>query len=197
MKNMVAFDFDGTLTKRDTFIEFIKFSRGKVNFYCSLPFIIVVWVMSKLKIITTHNAKEKIFTHFFKGLSKLKFDNYCNGFKVNIDHILRDNAKVTIENHLKNQSEVLIISASIENWIQPWALSNGIETVLATQIEINGRGVLTGKFSSPNCNGEEKVNRLLQKFPNIKAYHLTVYGDTDGDKALISIADKAFYRTLN
>ena len=197
MKRVVAFDFDGTLTKKDSFIECIKFSKGKANFYLSLPYIGVVWYLSKLKLISTHKAKEKIFSHFYKGLPKIKFKEYCNNFIEPINYMLRDDAKSTIEKHLKNQCKILIVSASIENWIQPWAIANGIETVLATQIEIDSRGNLTGRFSSLNCNKEEKVNRLLQKYPNIKEYYLTVYGDTNGDKALMKIADKVFYKTLS
>ncbi|WP_296380974.1 HAD family hydrolase [Winogradskyella sp.] len=197
MKRIVAFDFDGTLTKKDSFIEFIKFSRGKVYFYFSLPYIVVVWSLSKIKVLTTHNAKEKIFIYFYKGMSKTKFDKYCDDFIELVNEILRDDAKFTIEKHLNNQSKVLIVSASIENWIQPWATANGIKTVLATQVEIDSRDNLTGRFSSLNCNKEEKVNRLLQKYPNIKDWHLTVYGDTVGDKALMKIADKVFYKTLS
>lgn len=197
MNHIVAFDFDGTLTKKDSFIEFIKFSRGKTIFYLSLPYIVVVWSLSKLKLITTHKAKEKIFTFFFKGISKIEFDNLCDDFICQINNILRDDSKSIIKDHLIKKRKVLIISASIENWIQPWATAIGIDSVLATQIEINSNGELTGRFSSLNCNKEEKVNRLLQVFPNIKEFHLTVYGDTQGDKALMKIADKVFYKTLS
>ena len=33
MKQIVAFDFDGTITNRDTLLEFIKFAKGKTAFY--------------------------------------------------------------------------------------------------------------------------------------------------------------------
>jgi phosphatidylglycerophosphatase C len=197
MKQVVAFDFDGTLTKKDTFIEFIKFAKGKIHFYLNLPVIAVIWYLSKIKIMTTHTAKEKIFSHFFKGMAKAKFEKYCHDFITRIDTCLRDEAKFTIDKHINSQSKVLIVSASIENWIKPWATINGIETVLATQIEINDKGHLTGEFSSLNCNNDEKVNRLLKQFPNIKDYYLIVYGDTDGDKAMMKIANKSYYRTLN
>ena len=31
MKQIVAFDFDGTITNRDTLLEFIKFAKGKID----------------------------------------------------------------------------------------------------------------------------------------------------------------------
>jgi len=196
MRNITVFDFDGTLTEKDSFIEFIKFSRGRFRFYIYVPFICLVWSLSKLKLVKTHNAKSFIFSLFFKNMSSIKFDNYCKDFVSEIDGILRDDAKVAIERHLASDSEVLIISASIENWIKPWALANGINNILATQIEINNQGKLTGKFASQNCIDYEKVNRLLEVFPQRETYFLTVYADSNGDKALMNLADKVFWRTL-
>ncbi|WP_225034947.1 HAD-IB family hydrolase [Winogradskyella sp. SM1960] len=196
MKKIIAFDFDGTLTKKDTFIEFIKFSKGSLRFYINAPFIGFVWYLSKLKIIKTHNAKAFVFSIFFKGESLIKFDKYCFDFINKIESNLRDDAKVVIEDHFLKGNEVIIVSASVENWIKPWAKANGINMVLATKIETNNQGKLTGKFATKNCIGDEKVKRFLGVFPNRELYHLTVYGDSKGDKNLMSIADKTFWKTL-
>lgn len=196
MKTVVAFDFDGTLTKKDSFIEFIKFSKGSFKFYISTPLIGFLWLLSKLKLVETHKAKAVIFSYFFKNMSLEKFNSYCNNFEVEIDKMLKQDAKSVIKNQLYKHSNVLIVSASIENWIKPWATSNGINTVLATKIAINAKANLTGKFSSQNCVGKEKVNRVLGVFPNRETYKLVVYGDSSGDKALMAIADKVFWQKL-
>ncbi|WP_458629087.1 HAD-IB family hydrolase [Winogradskyella sp. PC D3.3] len=196
MRKIAAFDFDGTLTKKDSFVEFIKFSKGRFRFYLNLPFIGVVWYLSKLKLIKTHYAKEFIFSSFFKGISLIEFDKYCVDFISEIDKNLRDDAKTVIQSHLIQHNDVLIVSASIENWIRPWAMANGINTIVATKVEIDSSGKLTGKFASENCIGKEKVNRLLSVFPDRESYYLTVYGDSNGDKALMRLADKVFWRRL-
>lgn len=196
MKRITAFDFDGTLTKKDSFVKFIKFSRGCFTFYLNAPIIGFVWYMSKLKLIKTHNAKAFVFSRFFKGMSLIEFNSYCSGFINEIDDNLRKEAKEIIRRQLTTDNEILIVSASIENWIKPWAKANGINSVIATKIEIDDDGNLTGKFASENCIGNEKVNRLLDVFPKRETYYLTVYGDSNGDKALMSIADKVFWRTL-
>ena len=88
---------------------------------------------------------------------------------------------------------VVILSASIENWIRYWAEEVGADMVLATKIETNKNGLLTGKFLSKNCYGQEKVNRLLEMFPNRNDYKIIAYGDSRGDKELIEISDKGYY----
>ncbi len=113
-----------------------------------------------------------------------------------INKIKKKQATATIQYYLDQGAEVLIISASIENWIKPWAKENNIEIVLATSIEIDDQGKLTGRFSSVNCKGQEKLRRLLEVYPNIRPEDLIIYGDSKGDKQLIDFAKTSFYKTL-
>ena len=55
-------------------------------------------------------------------------------------------------------------------------------------------GVLTGRFLTKNCYGEEKVTRLLQLFPERTQYWLTAYGDSRGDFELLDFANESYYR---
>lgn len=65
--------------------------------------------------------------------------------------------------------------------------------VIGTKVEVvDGR--LTGRFLTPNCYGPEKVRRLREVFPDLSDCHLTVYGDSRGDREMLAIADKAYYR---
>lgn len=51
----------------------------------------------------------------------------------------------------------------------------GIEKVLATEIATID-GLIVGIFSTANCYGQEKVNRLLEEFPNRVEYILMHMG---------------------
>ena len=85
----------------------------------------------------------------------------------------------------------MIVSASIDNWVAPF-FQNVL--VLGTQIEVrNGR--LTGKFLTPNCYGEEKVNRVkaVLKQPR-EHYYIVAFGDSRGDKELLTYADEAHFK---
>ena len=84
-------------------------------------------------------------------------------------------------------AKVLIVSASIDNWVQPFFPSF---TILGTQIEVID-GLLTGRFLTPNCYGKEKVERILALLPNRSEYHLTAYGDSRGDREMLAFADEA------
>jgi phosphoserine phosphatase len=65
--------------------------------------------------------------------------------------------------------------------------------VVGTQIEVKD-GRLTGRFLTKNCYGQEKVNRLLSLYPHRQDYCLVAYGDSRGDKELLSFADESHFK---
>lgn len=190
---IAVFDFDGTITLKDTFIEFIKFSRGKWRFYFGFLLFSPLLIAMKLKIYPNWKAKQDIFSFFYKGVASEKFNNWCEEFSLEIDKIVRPKAMEALKLHKRNSDGIIIISASIQNWITPWAEKIGIDIILATKIVTDENGLLSGKFLTKNCYGQEKVNRLLAAFPNRSKYWLIVYGDSLGDKELIEFADNGFY----
>lgn len=193
-KTIVAFDFDGTITKKDTLLEFIKYSQGVRTFYIGFMIYFPLLVAMKLKLYPNWKAKQQLFSYFFKNESVKKFDYLGDKYSDEIDKIVFPEAIEVIEEHKRKGHKVLIISASIENWMQSWANRNGIDLVIATKIEINEHGKLTGRFKSKNCYGQEKVNRLLELFPNRNEYFLVSYGDSSGDRELLNFSDKSYYK---
>ena len=102
-----------------------------------------------------------------------------------------------IRRHQEDGNTVYVISASIDEWVAPWCKEAGIDHVLGTKIEVDGNGILTGRFLSPNCYGQEKVNRLLEKEPDRDSYILYAYGDSRGDRELLAFADKGIWCNKN
>ena len=192
-ETIAVFDFDGTITRKDTLLEFIKFSKGKKRFYFGFLLFSPLLVAMKLKLYPNWKAKQKLFSYFYKGISIEQFNEWGDGFSAEIDKIVRPKATGTIKSHKENNDKIVIISASIENWIKPWAEKIGVETILATKIETDKNGLLTGKFLTKNCYGQEKVNRLSEVFPDRKNYKFIACGDSRGDKKLINFADEGFY----
>jgi HAD superfamily hydrolase (TIGR01490 family) len=194
MKRIVAFDFDGTLTTKDTLLEFVRFAKGSTNFWLGFLRYTPQLVMMKLGLYPNYKIKQKVFSFFFKGMTLEAFDELCQRFARDNQHLLRPMGIKTIQQVMADGAEVLIVSASIDNWVRPFFKNHEpIPMILGTQIEVKD-GLLTGRFLTKNCYGQEKVNRLLEKYPNRKDYHLTAYGDSRGDKELLAFADEVHYK---
>ena len=187
MKQVFAFDFDGTLTTRDTLIAFIRYACGTPRFLFGFLLHAPLLVLMKLRLYSNGKAKQRVFSWFFKGMTIETFDALCQDFARTHRHLLRPETVRVLEQALTERAEVLIVSASIDNWVQPFFPS---VTILGTQIEVVD-GCLTGRFLTPNCYGQEKVRRILALHPDRSAYHLTAYGDSRGDRELLAFADEA------
>ena len=189
---IAAFDFDGTITTKDTLFNFIKFYVGSKKLYIGIAILSPILICYKFGFMKNDTAKQKLISHFFKGQSIEKFNQISQDYVQRIQEITRLEVLEKIRWHQAQKHTIIIVSASISNWIKPWAKEIGIETVLATEILIKNN-LIEGTFSSKNCYGQEKVNRLLTKFPNRSEYTLYAYGDSDGDKELLALSD---YPTL-
>jgi len=65
LKRRIAFfDFDGTITTKDTLLELIKYQKGRLLFYIGFLINAPYLVAYKLKIIRNSTAKQKVL-HFF------------------------------------------------------------------------------------------------------------------------------------
>ena len=191
MKKIIAFDFDGTLTTRDTLLSFIRFACGTWAFLLGFLRYLPLLVLMKLRLYPNWKAKQKVFAHFFGGMALEDFDDLCRQFAATHRHLLRPEGIQALEQAREEGAEVLVVSASIDNWVQPF-LPNGV-TVLGTQVEAVD-GLLTGRFLTPNCYGQEKVERILALHPDRASYHLTAYGDSRGDRELLAFADESHYK---
>lgn len=192
-QTIAVFDFDGTLTNIDTLMAFLKHTHKPVGrifrFLLASPFLLLY----KAGFITNGQAKQKLFSLFYRNRTIEEFNACCESFNSVIDKHIRPEVFQKLRNHLHEKHKTLIVSASIENWILPWAQKEGISEVIATRIEVSPQGKLTGRFLTPNCYGQEKVRRILQLFPERSGYTLIAYGDSKGDKEMLAMADEKNY----
>lgn len=188
-----AFDFDGTLTRRDSLLEFIRFAKGgKVFLRCFLRYSPLL-VMMKLGLYPNWKAKQKVFSYCFGGMSVEKFNALCARFAKERPRLLRPKGVKRLREVLAEGGKAVIISASINNWVEPFFAGMQGVFVIGTMIEERD-GVLTGRFLTMNCYGREKVTRLLQLYPERSQYYLTAYGDSRGDAELLDFANESYFK---
>ena len=169
---IAAFDFDGTLTTRDTLPAFIRFTHGRRRLLAGLLRHVHWLLLMRLGLCPNWKAKEKLFSYYYKGTTHAQFQPVA-----------------TLRQHQAAGHTVCVVTASIDEWVRPVCERLGVSTVLATRIEVSPDGTLTGRFLTPNCYGAEKVARLLETFPHRQTYRLYAYGDSRGDDELIASAD--------
>ncbi|MET0463712.1 MAG: HAD family hydrolase [Chitinophagaceae bacterium] len=192
-KGIAFFDFDGTITTKDTLLEFIKYAKGHLPFYAGFALNSPYLVAYKLKLIPNQLAKEKVLAHFFRNMPLVQFQEICDAFAKNaLPAYLRPGALKEISDLQQKGIQVVIVSASPENWIKNWATSVNA-SLIATKLQIEGNR-LTGRIEGNNCYGEEKVRRIQASYILADYDDVYAYGDTSGDKPMLSLAKHSSYR---
>lgn len=196
MRKIILSDFDGTLTTRDTLLAFIHYTHGSLRMGVGFILFSPILVLMKFHLYPNWKAKQHLFNWFFGGMSLDYFNRLCRDFAQKNRHLLRPEMVRLLAKARQAETEVIIVSASIDNWVAPF-FDDGIR-IVGTQIETMD-GKLTGRFKTHNCYGPEKVNRVKQLLgdePRTKL-QITAYGDSRGDREMLAYADWGYLVKAN
>lgn len=192
---IVAFDFDGTLTTRDSFTAFLKWRTSRTRYFLGL-----LRLMPAAIAYLGHRDRGRIkaaaVKEFMAGASRERIEEEARNFaKVMAPRLLRPDAVEVWRRWRQKRATLVIVTASPDVVVAPFARGLGADLILGTELAHDALGRVTGAFVGPNCRGPEKVVRLRAQFgPDV---HLTAaYGDTSGDTEMLAIADEAGYRVF-
>ena len=197
---IAAFDFDGTLTKRDTFMPFLARGLGWPRFL--LAFVLCSpWLAAfVLRLIPNHAAKQKLMLATLKNRTTAEMDDWTNRWLANdFPGQLQSWTMARLAEHQQAGHCCVMVSASPDSYLKRVAKQLGFDALLCTEMAIESER-LTGLMKTPNCHGEQKVLRLkawmAKRFgADSGAEIVYAYGDTSGDKPMLRMATNAFYRS--
>jgi HAD superfamily hydrolase (TIGR01490 family) len=150
-------------------------------------------VLYTFKLVTNWRAKNAALTLFLGGESVTAFQDKCDEFAHTvIPTLVRVGALEAIRRYQEQGAKIVVVSASPENWLQPWCQAMGVECI-GTRLEIKD-GKLTGRIAGKNCYGPEKVRRVLERYRPTAYAEIHAYGDTSGDRELLAMANKGYFR---
>lgn len=196
MAKLVVFDFDGTITRKDTMLALARYGCGTAGYLVRMGILFPWLVLHVLGLYSNQKTKERFLKLFFGGMPLEDFGSLCFSFnKDELNKLIYPAALASIEEYRKAGDRVLIITASAENWVKPWCDACQVECI-GSKLETKD-GKLTGRLLGKNCYGEEKVRRLLEVADPKMYDEFIVYGDSRGDYALGQIATRFYYRQFS
>jgi phosphatidylglycerophosphatase C len=190
---IVAFDFDGTLTTRDSFTAFLAWKAGPIGYFLGLARLlphIAAYSLNRDR----GRLKAAAAALFLGGEPLQQLETEAEAFAMEkAQTMLRPDAVQAWRNWRSQGVMTVIVTASPETLVRPFARALGADLLIGTRLEFDGEGRVTGRFASPNCRGPEKVARLKQAFGDDVTL-AAAYGDTSGDREMLQLAEVKGYR---
>ena len=192
---IVAFDFDGTLTIRDSFTAFLRWRTGAGG-----------WALGLMKMAPAVAAyardrdrgriKAASVKEFLGGVPRSQVEADAERFAAEIwPDFMRPDALSAWNAWGERGAHRVIVTASPETTVAPFARRLGADALLGTHMAFDSQDRVTGGFSTPNCRGEEKVRRLKAAYGD-DVVIAAAYGDTSGDTEMIAMAQEKGFRVF-
>ena len=192
---IVAFDFDGTLTIRDSFTEFLRWRAGPGG-----------WMLGLLRLAPAVAAyardrdrgriKAASVREFLLGVDRATLEADAARFADQIwPRFMRPDAMKTWNEWGERGAHRVIVTASPTSTVAPFARKLGAEALLGTEFVFDADDRITGEFAGPNCRAEEKVRRLKAAYGQDMVL-TAAYGDTSGDTEMLAMAQEPGFRVF-
>ncbi len=190
---VVAFDFDGTLTIRDSYTAFLKWRAGGRRYALGIVRLAPA-ALAYLVHRDRGRLKAAATREFLRGVPRERLEADAREYAEGVSRsLLRPDAVASWRRWRTDHVRLVIVTASPTIVIAPFARGLGADTLIGTELAFDAQDRVTGAFATPNCRGPEKVVRLKAAFGDdveIKA----AYGDTGGDREMIAAAEIKGYR---
>ncbi|CAI8758539.1 HAD-IB family phosphatase [Pseudomonas zeae] len=188
-----VFDFDGTLTRHDSFVPFLFFAYGAPRFAINLLKLIQPGLRYILGQLTRDELKARLVCTFLTGTEANWLRRQAQAFcHLHWGQLMRPSGLRAVTAELQSGAMVTLCSASPTLVLQPFADRLGVE-LIGTQLEINN-GILTGRLVHGNCRGKNKVAQLVRAYGPLEQYWMRAWGDSPGDYALLDKAQEPHWQ---
>jgi phosphatidylglycerophosphatase C len=192
---VVAFDFDGTLTVKDSFTAFLAWRSGPWRHALGMVRLLPA-ALAYLADRDRGRIKAAAAKVFLRGMARGELEASCQAYEGAVwGQMIRPDAEQRWRDWQGKGAVMVIVTASPEEVVRPFAARLGADVLIGTQLAYDAEDRVTGALATPNCRGEEKVTRLRRQFG--QALELAAaYGDTAGDREMIAMAREKGFRVF-
>lgn len=211
---LAAFDFDGTLTRRDTLVPFLAKAAGRARFARVTTRLGLQGSVGRVPIRDRDKMKELMIRDLLGGLPEAALRDLGAIYARDILGNLMNTALLErLQEHRARGDRVILVSASLVYYLDEVATELGLDGVIGVEPKVVD-GFLQGELARPNVRAEQKAVRLAEWLadngyaslpnhsiaganeaasaaPQPTSIEIWAYGNSSGDHQLLQAADHA------
>ncbi|RDZ27788.1 HAD family hydrolase [Lysobacter silvisoli] len=191
--DLALFDFDGTITQRELFVEFVASVMPPSRMRAGRLRVLPTWLGYKLGLVSGSTIRAQVARLGFRDLPQAQLEEAGRRFAEQvIPTALRPEAMARIAWHRERGDTVAVVSGAFDVYLRHWCQAQGLDW-LCSSLEARD-GVLTGRYHGAQCVGAEKPRRVRERYQLSRYAQIHAYGDTREDRELLALAHHRWYR---
>ena len=190
--DLALFDFDGTLTTRETFPDFMRYAVARPRLLVGGVLLAPVVFGYRRGWVAGNPTRASIVQVGLRGVDASRLRAQGDAFaRDRLPGVLRPEEMARLVWHRERGDRIVVVSGGLDVYLAPWCATQGVELLCSVLAERNGR--ITG-YAGAQCVGDEKVRRV-RALCDPQAYAaIHAYGDTHEDNAMLAMAHHRTYR---
>ncbi|MGN2246813.1 HAD family hydrolase [Frateuria sp. GZRR35] len=191
--NLALFDFDGTITTRELFGEFMRYAVSRRRRLAGSILFLPLILGYKAGLVSGNRIRARVVRFGFRGVDVQALSAKARGFCTDVvPAAVRPMALSRIRWHQERGDKVVVVSGALDIYLEHWCRDHDLELICSRLEERNG--VLTGGYREAQCIGEEKRRRIRECYDLDSFEHVYAYGDTRDDTEMLELAHTRFFR---
>jgi phosphatidylglycerophosphatase C len=191
---VAAFDVDGTLTKGDSVLPFLRRATGIGHLVRA--FAVRPLATLRAAVRRDRDGLKALAIGALRGRRWADLLTLGEAYAVELTtRRLRTDTVARLAWHREQGHRIVLVSASLRPYLVPLGIQLGVDAVLCCEIEV-AAGIVTGRVDGLNCRGPEKLRRLLEWMTGqglADRAEIWAYGDSAGDRELLAGATRSFF----
>lgn len=191
--NLALFDFDGTITTREMFPDFMHFAVPPTRLAIGKVILSPLVIGYKLGVISGTIVRAGVIGFGFRGLAESRIRQLGEAFSSEVlPGVIRHEALERIQWHKAQGDTVVVVSGALDVYLSHWCRQHDVD-LICSRLEARD-GTLTGRYEGAQCVRTEKSRRVAAQYDLSRYPVVYAYGDTREDLDMLGIASRKYYR---
>ena len=190
---IALFDFDGTITTRETMPDFIRMATRPYRLQLGKIVLLPVLLGYKAGLVSGSVVRTAICRFCFWRIPAQEIEAHGQRFAQTVlPTVLRAEAMDRIAWHKAQGHTIVVVSGGLNFYLRHWCREQGLQLLCSALEQRNG--LLTGRYLGNQCVRAEKARVVQAHFPPQNYSRVYAYGDTLEDRELLALAQEPYYR---